>query len=107
MTAETVLIITSVGSSDEADRIANALVFERLAACVQIFPITSVYRWKGKVERAGELMLHIKTANAQAVAVEARLVALHSYELPEVIVLPITAGSQAYLDWIAEGSRSA
>ena len=101
-----VLIITSVGSADEADRIANALVFERLAACVQILPVTSVYRWHGKVERAGELALHIKTTAAQARAIEARLTALHSYELPEFIVLPIVAGSAAYVAWLDEGAQS-
>lgn len=105
MATDAVLIVTSVGSADDADLIANAMVFERLAACVQIFPVTSVYRWGGKVERAGELMVHIKTTTARVPAVEKRLIALHGYDLPEFIVLPIIAGSAAYLDWLEEGTR--
>lgn len=104
MATDAVLIATSVGSSEEADRIANAMVYERLAACVQIFPVTSIYRWKGRIERAGELMIHIKTSAAMADRVRARMAELHSYELPEFIVMPIVEGSAPYLDWIADGS---
>jgi periplasmic divalent cation tolerance protein len=97
---DAVLIITAAGSRAEADRIATALVEERLAACVQILPATSVYRWQGAVERAEEQVLHIKTLAARVDAVEGRIRALHSYELPEVIVLPITGGSADYLRWL-------
>lgn len=98
---EAVLIITSVGSREEADRIAAMLVEERLAACVQILPATSVYRWQGVVEQAEELVLHVKTLAGRAAAAERRIRDLHGYDLPEVIVLPINGGSAEYLDWIA------
>jgi periplasmic divalent cation tolerance protein len=102
-----VLIITSAGSRDEADSIAAALVGERLAACVQILPATSLYRWQGAVERAEEWVLHIKTPSDRAGAVERRIGELHSYKVPEVIVLPIAGGSAAYLDWIATEAAAA
>lgn len=101
-----VLILTSCGSAKEADRIATALVEEHLAACVQMLPVTSVYRWQGAVERAGEVALHIKTTESRGDAVQARIAALHSYDLPEFIVVPVLGGSTDYLGWIAEGARS-
>jgi len=94
-----VVIITSCGSLEEADRIAAVLVEERLAACVQIMPATSVYRWHGAVERAQEHVVHIKTRGALADAIETRVRALHSYALPELIVLPVAGGSADYLGW--------
>ncbi len=98
---EAVLIVTSCGSEAEAERIAAALVGERLAACVQMLPVTSVYRWQGAVERSTEVALHIKTRAALADAVVGRVRALHSYTLPELLVLPIAGGSPDYLKWIA------
>ena len=95
-----ILIITSCGSRDEAERIATALVEASLAACVQILPATSVYRWKGKVERGEEFVLHIKTRAAHADIVEATVRELHSYELPELLMMTITGGSEDYLDWM-------
>jgi periplasmic divalent cation tolerance protein len=98
---DAVLIITSAGSREEAERIAAMLVEERLAACVQILPATSIYRWEGRVEKAEELVLHIKALARRAATVERRIRELHSYEVPEVIVLPIIGGSSDYLMWIA------
>jgi periplasmic divalent cation tolerance protein len=95
-----IIVVTSCGSPDEAERIAAALVGERLAACVQILPATSLYRWQGKVERAEEHVLHIKTRAALALAVERRVQALHSYELPEILVLSVAGGSAGYLAWV-------
>ena len=95
-----IIVITSCGSRDEAERVATALVEERLAACVQIVPATSVYRWQGKVERAEEHLLHIKTRAALALPVEQRLRTLHSYDLPEVLTLRVTSGSAEYLAWV-------
>lgn len=95
-----IVVITSCGSAEEADRIAEALVAERLAACVQILPMRSVYRWQGAVERAEEWQLQIKTRAALADRVEARIRALHGYDLPEIIALPVTAGSADYVDWV-------
>ena len=95
-----ILIISSCGSRDEAERIATALVEAALAACVQILPATSVYRWKGKVERSEEFVLHIKTRAAHADLVETRIRELHSYELPELLMMTIAGGSEDYLDWM-------
>lgn len=94
------LLLTTVGDRAEAERIADALVAERLAACVQIEAIRSVYRWRGKIERAEEYRLQIKTTAALSAATEARIMALHSYDLPEIVRIGIE-GSAAYLAWIA------
>ena len=85
---------------DEAARIAAALVAEQLAACVQLSPIESWYRWQGQVEQASETRLHIKTMSHLADAVMQRLTALHSYDIPEVVVIAIENVSEDYLDWI-------
>jgi len=87
--------------SDEADRIADALVGERLAACVNILGVVrSVYRWDGQVERADEVALIAKTTAQLFDALAARVRALHSYETPAIAAWPIVAGDAAYLDWI-------
>ena len=96
-----VLILATAPTQEEAARIAEALVTERLAACVQTSPIESWYRWDGKVERAAEVRLHIKTSEDRADAVERRVVALHSYELSELVRIRIAGGSPDYLAWIA------
>lgn len=88
---------------DTAARIADTLVAERLAACVQIVPgMRSVYRWQGRVEHAEEVQLLIKTVRERSDALIARIVQLHPYELPEVIAVEVVGGSDAYLDWIRE-----
>ena len=105
MTAVTgsVLVLSTVGTREDAQRIADALVGERLAACVNVLPgLASTYRWKGAVERADELLLLIKTRAERVEDLGARLRALHPYEVPEIIVLPIAGGHGPYLDWIAE-----
>ena len=99
---ECVVITTSVTTREDAHRIAGALIDERLAACVQVTPIESHYRWEGELEQASELRLTIKTTAARAPAAEARISALHSYALPELLVMPVIGGSAAYLAWIAE-----
>lgn len=99
--SERVLVLTTVGSLEEAERIARGLVEPGLAACVNIVPgVVSVYRWKGAVERAGELLLVIKTRAERFEAVREALVAMHPYELPEAIALPIEAGHAPYLAWL-------
>jgi periplasmic divalent cation tolerance protein len=99
--AEFLQITTTADSGPTAERIAAELVNRRLAGCVQIVgPIQSVYRWQGAVERAEEWLLLIKTSVAQYKAVEAAILELHSYECPEIIATPITAGSDSYLAWL-------
>src|SRR3954465_3142357 len=97
------IVLTTAGSVEEANRIAEALVQRRLAACVNVVgPISSVYRWKDNVERAQEWLLLVKTTAEVVDAVGRAIKELHSYELPECVVLPIEGGSEAYLEWIGE-----
>jgi len=97
------IILTTAGSEAEARKIAQALVERHLAACVNIVgPIRSLYRWKGAVESAPEHILIIKTTAAAFPRVRDAIRELHSYELPECIMLPIEAGSRDYLKWIEE-----
>jgi periplasmic divalent cation tolerance protein len=85
-----------------AERIAEALVDERLAACVNILgSVRSVYRWKGAVERADEVAMIAKTTQGRFESLAARMRALHSYDTPAIVAWPIVAGDAAYLDWIA------
>lgn len=97
------IMLTTAGSQEEARKIAHALVERRLAACVNIIPqIESVYRWKGNVETATEWLLVIKTQARSFEHVRDSLKQLHSYDLPECLMLEVTAGSNEYLNWIAE-----
>jgi len=106
MTGKIVVLVTC-GSTAEANRIAEGLVKRRLAACVNVIgaPVRSTYRWKGKVERATEYLLLIKSSRKQFRALRAAIERLHSYEVPEVIALPIAEGSPAYLKWLADCLR--
>jgi periplasmic divalent cation tolerance protein len=104
-----IVVLVTCGSPAEARRIARALVKARLAACVNIVaaPVSSVYRWKGKVESAKEHLLIIKSSRKRLAALEHEVRHLHSYRVPEVIALPIAAGSRDYLNWLAECVRPA
>jgi periplasmic divalent cation tolerance protein len=98
-----VVVFVTVGSADEGDRVAQALVEERIAACVSRLPgIRSVYRWEDKVEQSAEELLVIKTRKALFPALEKRVRELHSYAVPEIIALPVVAGSEPYLKWFGE-----
>jgi len=100
------LVMTTVGSREEAERIAVALVKAHWAACVNVLPgVSSVYRWQRQVEKANELLLLIKTTEENLEAVESTLRRLHSYELPEFLVLQPEAAAQAYADWLAGAVR--
>ena len=99
------IILTTAGSKEEASKIAHALVERRLAACVNIVPsIESVYRWQGKVETAQEWLLLIKTQAELFERIRDAVKELHSYDLPECVMLEVAAGSQEYLDWIAKNT---
>lgn len=94
-------VTTAVESREDADRLARVLVDERLAACVQVIgPIGSTYWWQGAVEDAQEWLCLIKTAEHRFDALSARINELHSYDVPEITVVPIVKGSADYLDWI-------
>ena len=107
MTDSFCVILTTAGSRDEADRLAEILVSRRLAACVQIASIASTYMWKGKVNKDSEFLLLVKTAADLYHEVEAAIVENHSYEIPEVIQIPVTQGLDRYLGWIDGNTRSA
>jgi periplasmic divalent cation tolerance protein len=97
------IIFTTAGSKEEAQRIARALVERKLAACVNLAgPIESVYWWKAQVETASEWLLIIKSTAAAFERVRDTIRELHSYELPECIAVPVEAGSEEYLAWIAD-----
>ena len=96
------IVLTTAASVEEARRVGRTLVEERLAACATLMPaVESIYRWEGQIESASECLVLLKT-NASALApLEARLLDLHSYKTPEFLVLPVDAGSEAFLAWMA------
>lgn len=101
-----IVVLVTCPSQAVGEKIGQALVEARLAACVNIMPrITSFYRWEGKVVRDREVLLVVKTRPARFAALRRRVVSLHPYTLPEIIALPVRAGLPAYLDWIAQATR--
>jgi periplasmic divalent cation tolerance protein len=100
-----VVVLSAVASAEDAERIAEALVERELAACVNVLPgVRSFYRWKGALQRDEERLLVIKTRAERFDALREALLALHPYELPEVLALPIVAGHAPYLEWIGAGT---
>ncbi len=96
-------IATTVDKKEDAERIAGVLVEKRLAACVQILgPITSTYRWQGRIETSEEWLIQIKSSRALYGEVEEVIKELHPYEVPEIIAVPIVEGSRDYLKWMEE-----
>jgi periplasmic divalent cation tolerance protein len=96
-------VTTTLPDQASADRLAAQMVEERLAACAQVLgPLASVYRWKGRIERASEWYCHMKTTVARLPALQARMRQLHPYDVPEIIAVPILEGDAAYLRWIQE-----
>jgi len=100
------LVLVTCGSLPEARKIAGAVVEKHFAACVNILtaPVESLYTWKGKLERSREHLLLIKTTAKRLKVLEREVLRLHSYDTPEFLVLPIAAGSRAYLRWLAENT---
>jgi periplasmic divalent cation tolerance protein len=103
-----ILVFVTCGTRREANRLARELVRSKLAACVNIFPnpVQSIYRWKGQVEIAKETLLLIKSSRARFRKLEREIRRVHSYEVPEIIALPIVTGSEPYLRWMRESVRS-
>ena len=105
--SEFVLILVTTGSQEEGERIARTLVDLGLAACVNIIPgLRSMYRWKGEIWDEAELLLLIKTRMALFQQVEGKIKELHSYEVPEIVAVPIIRGSETYLNWLRESTPS-
>ena len=103
---DALVVLVTTPSPERAAEIARALVEERLAACGNVVPgLRSIYRWEGKVQDDAEALLVLKTTRARFEALRDRVLALHPYEVPEVIALPVEAGSAPYLAWIAAETR--
>ncbi len=99
------IVLTTCESRANAEAIGHTLVAQGLAACVQIFPIESIYNWQGAIEQAHELMLFCKIKSEDYAEVEAAIRVLHTYETPEIVMIAIEAGAPAYLQWIASVTR--
>jgi periplasmic divalent cation tolerance protein len=103
---DAIVVLVTTPTPERAAELARALVEERLAACGNVVPgLRSIYRWEGKVEDEGEALLLLKTTRARFEALRERVLALHPYAVPEVIALPVVAGSEPYLAWIAGETR--
>jgi periplasmic divalent cation tolerance protein len=101
--SEAIVVLVTCGSEEEATKIANSLVEERLAACVNmISPVRSIYRWEGKIWDEREWMLIIKTQRQRFEELEGKVKSFHSYSVPEIIALPIVEGASSYLNWLRE-----
>ena len=100
---EPLLVLSTFPNSDTARQIATALVEAQLAACVNLCPaVQSIYRWQGQVESAEEVLAIIKTTRSAYAALEERLKALHPYDVPEIIALPVERGLASYMKWVSE-----
>ena len=98
---DVVVVLTTVPTGGKGEEIGRTLVEERLAACVNVLaPMTSIYRWRGAIEREAEQQMIIKTTRGRVAALQSRLSTLHPYELPEFLVLAVADSSSAYFEWI-------
>lgn len=106
MESDFVLVLTTWPADRDADQFAQTLVSERLAACVNVLPqMRSIYTWKGAVESADERQIVIKTTGGRVRELEARIKALHPYDVPEFVVISILDGSHAYLTWLSDSTH--
>lgn len=95
------IVLSTVSSLDEGRKLAHHLIERRLAACVNLIPnLTSIYRWQGAIEESSETLLLIKTTQGRLAALESAILELHSYDVPEFLVLSVESGSQPYLAWL-------
>ena len=100
------IVLSTCADREQAERIAHRLVEQQLAACVNILPgVQSIYRWQGNVESSAEVLLVIKTSASLVTEVQSTIASLHSYEVPELLVLPVSAGSESYLAWLKASLR--
>jgi len=100
---ETLLVYVTVPDPEQAELIAGKLIEKHLAACCNIIPgISSIYHWQGKIHKDSELLLLIKTTSEKYEMLEKEILALHSYDVPEIIAADITAGSRKYIEWIRQ-----
>ena len=107
MDDDPIVVFMTAANGEEATRLADMLVGAHLAACVQILPeMESVYRWQGKIERQSEVLLIAKTTRGKFDDVEREVRALHSYDTPEIVAVPIVAGSAPYLEWLSKAGSS-
>jgi periplasmic divalent cation tolerance protein len=103
MAAEILLALSTFPDADTARRISNQLVTEKFAACANILPaVESIYRWKGKIENAGEVIVFFKTTPDRQTAFQEKLRSLHPYDVPEIVFIPVAGGLPEYLSWVAE-----
>lgn len=104
---EAIAVFITAANKEEAARLAEMLIEARLAACVQILPgVESVYRWQGKIERQPEVLLVAKTLRSKFAELEREVRAVHSYETPEIVAVPIVNESAPYLEWLVASVRS-
>jgi periplasmic divalent cation tolerance protein len=100
------IVLSTCADREQAERIAHRLVEQQVAACVNILPgVQSIYRWQGNVESAAEVLMVIKTSASLTSEVQSTIASLHSYEVPELLVLPVSGGSEAYLAWLKASLR--
>jgi periplasmic divalent cation tolerance protein len=103
MSDDAIVVFMTAANGEEAARLAEMLVGAHLAACVQVLPeMESVYRWQGKIERQAEILLIAKTTSGKFDELEREVRALHSYDTPEIVAVPIVAGSAPYLEWLRQ-----
>lgn len=102
---EAIVVFITAANGEEATRLADMLVGSHLAACVQILPeMESVYRWQGKIERASEILMLVKTTRDRFDDLDREVRALHSYDTPEIMAVPVVAGSASYLEWLTKAT---
>ena len=107
MSEDAIVVFMTAANGEEATRLAEMLVGAHLAACVQVLPeIESVYRWQGKIERQSEVLLIAKTTRGKFDDLEREVRALHSYDTPEIVSVPIVIGSAPYLEWLSKAASS-
>lgn len=95
------IVLSTAGSRDEAEKLARTVIERRLAGCVNLIPnLTSIYRWQGAIETAHEVLMLIKTSEERLPELESALREMHSYDVPEFVVIALESGNQAYLDWL-------